>query len=64
MLQEPESPEEPSKSDETELSAAIREAVNHRRLNPRQIQLTAIAGSIGALVTGLTLYLCDGIDNL
>ncbi|OJJ00289.1 hypothetical protein ASPVEDRAFT_149252 [Aspergillus versicolor CBS 583.65] len=45
---EPESPEEPSKSGETELSAAIREAVNHRRLNPRQIQLTAIAGSIGA----------------
>ncbi|KAL2868401.1 amino acid permease/ SLC12A domain-containing protein [Aspergillus lucknowensis] len=38
----------PSKSEETDLSAAIREAVNHRRLNPRQIQLTAIAGSIGA----------------
>ncbi|KAK2805089.1 hypothetical protein FQN50_006334 [Emmonsiellopsis sp. PD_5] len=31
-----------------ELDAAILEAVNHRRLNPRQIQLTAIAGSIGA----------------
>ncbi|KAJ5248169.1 hypothetical protein N7524_012129 [Penicillium chrysogenum] len=46
--QEPGSPEDPSKSNETELSAAIREAVNHRRLNPRQIQLTAIAGSIGA----------------
>ncbi|KAI1829236.1 hypothetical protein DTO006G1_9826 [Penicillium roqueforti] len=45
---EPGSPEDPSKSDETELSAAIREAVNHRRLKPRQIQLTAIAGSIGA----------------
>ncbi|KAJ0424043.1 amino acid permease/ SLC12A domain-containing protein [Aspergillus carlsbadensis] len=40
--------EAPSKSDETDLSSAIREAVNHRRLNPRQIQLTAIAGSIGA----------------
>ncbi|RDW86477.1 uncharacterized protein DSM5745_03119 [Aspergillus mulundensis] len=40
--------EHPSKSDETELSAAIQQAVNHRRLNPRQIQLTAIAGSIGA----------------
>ncbi|KAL5334342.1 amino acid permease/ SLC12A domain-containing protein [Aspergillus crustosus] len=38
----------PSKSDETDVAAAIREAVNHRRLNPRQIQLTAIAGSIGA----------------
>ncbi|KAL2860296.1 amino acid permease/ SLC12A domain-containing protein [Aspergillus pseudodeflectus] len=38
----------PSKSDGTDLSAAIIEAVNHRRLNPRQIQLTAIAGSIGA----------------
>ncbi|CAP85750.1 Pc20g04210 [Penicillium rubens Wisconsin 54-1255] len=46
--QEPGNPEDPSKSNETELSAAIREAVNHRRLNPRQIQLTAIAGSIGA----------------
>ncbi|KAJ5830607.1 uncharacterized protein N7525_008860 [Penicillium rubens] len=45
---EPGNPEDPSKSNETELSAAIREAVNHRRLNPRQIQLTAIAGSIGA----------------
>ncbi|KAL4913701.1 amino acid permease/ SLC12A domain-containing protein [Aspergillus aurantiobrunneus] len=44
----PESPEDRSKSDETELSAAIREAVNHRRLNPRQIQFTAFAGSIGA----------------
>ncbi|KAL2836088.1 amino acid permease-domain-containing protein [Aspergillus pseudoustus] len=42
------SAEAPSKSNETNLSAAIREAVNHRRLNPRQIQLTAIAGSIGA----------------
>ncbi|KAL4969641.1 amino acid permease/ SLC12A domain-containing protein [Aspergillus stella-maris] len=38
----------PSKSDETELEAAVREAANHRRLNPRQIQLTALAGSIGA----------------
>ncbi|KAL4884582.1 amino acid permease/ SLC12A domain-containing protein [Aspergillus karnatakaensis] len=42
------SAEAPTKSDETELDAAIRDAVNHRRLNPRQIQLTAIAGSIGA----------------
>ena len=32
----------------TDIDTAIREAVNHRRLNPRQIQLTAIAGSIGA----------------
>ncbi|KAJ4345390.1 uncharacterized protein N0V89_011520 [Didymosphaeria variabile] len=31
-----------------ELEASIRQAVNHRRLNPRQIQLTAMAGSIGA----------------
>ena len=31
-----------------ELEASIKEAVNHRRLNPRQIQLTAMAGSIGA----------------
>ena len=30
------------------LEASIRDAVNHRRLNPRQIQLTAMAGSIGA----------------
>ncbi|KAL3479178.1 amino acid permease/ SLC12A domain-containing protein [Aspergillus californicus] len=37
-----------SKSGETELDVAIREAVNHRRLTPRQIQLTALAGSIGA----------------
>ncbi|CBF76257.1 hypothetical protein AN5024.2 [Aspergillus nidulans FGSC A4] len=44
----PGSAEHPSKSDETELSAAIEQAVNHRRLNPRQIQLTAMAGSIGA----------------
>ncbi|KAL2808417.1 amino acid permease/ SLC12A domain-containing protein [Aspergillus granulosus] len=42
------SAEAPCKSEETDLSAAIRVAVNHRRLNPRQIQLTAIAGSIGA----------------
>ncbi|KAL6231033.1 hypothetical protein BDW75DRAFT_233944 [Aspergillus navahoensis] len=40
--------ENPSKSDETELRAVIQQAVNHRRLNPRQIQLTAMAGSIGA----------------
>ncbi|KAJ6146247.1 hypothetical protein N7497_008229 [Penicillium chrysogenum] len=66
--QEPGSPEDPSKSNETELSAAIREAVNHRRLNPRQIQLTAIAGSIGAaLFVGIgsgvevvTLFPLDG----
>ncbi|KAJ6178777.1 hypothetical protein N7519_009238 [Penicillium mononematosum] len=56
---EPGSPEDPSKSDETELSAAIREAVNHRRLNPRQIQLTAIAGSIGASVTKHTFHQPD-----
>ncbi|KAF2639693.1 hypothetical protein P280DRAFT_550394 [Massarina eburnea CBS 473.64] len=30
------------------LESSVRDAVNHRRLNPRQIQLTAIAGSIGA----------------
>ncbi|KAG7406385.1 General amino acid permease AGP2 [Fusarium oxysporum f. sp. rapae] len=28
--------------------AAILDSVNHRRLNPRHIQLTAFAGSIGA----------------
>ncbi|KAL4764251.1 uncharacterized protein BDW70DRAFT_156907 [Aspergillus foveolatus] len=38
----------PFKSDETELSAAIEQAVNLRRISPRQIQLTAMAGSIGA----------------
>jgi amino acid permease len=27
---------------------ALAESINHRRLNARQIQLTAIAGSIGA----------------
>lgn len=37
-----------SKFDETDLDTAIRAAVNHRRLNPRQIQLTSIAGAIGA----------------
>ncbi|KAL3466699.1 amino acid permease/ SLC12A domain-containing protein [Aspergillus heterothallicus] len=42
------SAEAPTKSVETDINAAIREAVNHRRLNPRQIQLTALAGSIGA----------------
>ncbi|KZN87201.1 General amino acid permease [Penicillium chrysogenum] len=57
--QEPGNPEDPSKSNETELSAAIREAVNHRRLNPRQIQLTAIAGSIGASVTRHTFHQPD-----
>ncbi|KAF4428889.1 Amino acid transporter [Fusarium acutatum] len=30
------------------LTAAILDSVNHRRLNPRHIQLTAFAGSIGA----------------
>ncbi|KAF4338935.1 amino acid transporter [Fusarium beomiforme] len=30
------------------LAAAILDSVNHRRLNPRHIQLTAFAGSIGA----------------
>ncbi|KAJ4017589.1 hypothetical protein NW766_003654 [Fusarium irregulare] len=30
------------------LTTAIQESVNHRRLNPRHIQLTAFAGSIGA----------------
>ncbi|KAL4928486.1 amino acid permease/ SLC12A domain-containing protein [Aspergillus undulatus] len=48
VVMEPESTEDTSKSDETELTRAIAEAVNHRRLNPRQIQLTALAGSIGA----------------
>ena len=28
--------------------SVLQNALNHRRLNPRQIQLTAIAGSIGA----------------
>jgi amino acid transporter len=31
-----------------EIRARVAVSVNHRRLNPRQIQLTAIAGSIGA----------------
>jgi hypothetical protein len=31
-----------------DFATAIQESVNHRRLNPRQIQLTSIAGSIGA----------------
>ncbi|KAF5701869.1 amino acid transporter [Fusarium mundagurra] len=30
------------------LTAAILDSVNHRRLNPRHIQLTAFTGSIGA----------------
>ncbi|KAJ5584726.1 uncharacterized protein N7459_004526 [Penicillium hispanicum] len=42
------SPGDTPKSDETELSGAISEAVNHRQLTPRQIQFTALAGSIGA----------------
>lgn len=33
-----------------DLKNAIEHAVNHRRLNSRQIQLTSIAGSIGAYV--------------
>ena len=33
---------------EDEIRARIDVSVNHRRLNPRQIQLTAIAGAIGA----------------
>jgi hypothetical protein len=33
---------------EEEIRARVAVSVNHRRLNPRQIQLTAIAGSIGA----------------
>ncbi|RMJ18276.1 hypothetical protein CDV36_002040 [Fusarium kuroshium] len=36
-----------SKPDRTDLDTEIMQAVNHRRLNPRQIQLFAIAGSIG-----------------
>ncbi|WWC63552.1 uncharacterized protein I303_106156 [Kwoniella dejecticola CBS 10117] len=40
---------QPNVSDvDYDLAGAIAHAVNHRRLNPRQIQLTAIAGSIGA----------------
>ncbi|KAH0397603.1 hypothetical protein KCU89_g8102, partial [Aureobasidium melanogenum] len=31
-----------------DLDSAVKDAVNHRRLNPRQLQFTAIAGSIGA----------------
>ncbi|KUJ06754.1 uncharacterized protein LY89DRAFT_743666 [Mollisia scopiformis] len=37
----------------TDLDAAIEAAVNNRQLNPRQIQLTAIAGSIGANGSGV-----------
>ncbi|KAL2813927.1 amino acid permease/ SLC12A domain-containing protein [Aspergillus cavernicola] len=48
VVSEPWSAQDPSKSEATDLTEAIREAVNHRRLNPRQIQLTALAGSIGA----------------
>jgi len=33
---------------EDAIRARVAVSVNHRRLNPRQIQLTAIAGSIGA----------------
>ncbi|KAI4729971.1 putative amino acid transporter [Aureobasidium sp. EXF-10728] len=32
----------------SDLDSAVRDAVNHRRLHPRQLQFTAIAGSIGA----------------
>ena len=32
------------------LDEAIQASVNHRRLNPRQIQLASIAGAIGAYV--------------
>ncbi|KAH0285379.1 putative amino acid transporter [Aureobasidium namibiae CBS 147.97] len=35
-------------TEESDLDSAVRQAVNHRRLNPRQLQFTAIAGSIGA----------------
>ncbi|KAJ4245020.1 hypothetical protein NW762_014227 [Fusarium torreyae] len=31
-----------------DIATAIQQSVNHRKLNPRQIQLTSIAGSIGA----------------
>ncbi|WVQ65195.1 uncharacterized protein L199_003368 [Kwoniella botswanensis] len=37
-----------SSTDGDALQAKISHQVNHRRLNPRQIQLSAIAGSIGA----------------
>jgi amino acid transporter len=40
----------PGAVETSDLDTAIAEAINHRRLNPRQIQLTAIAGSIGAYV--------------
>jgi hypothetical protein len=40
-----------------DLDAAIQAAVNHRRLNPRQIQLSAIAGSIGAYVCRKNFHL-------
>ncbi|KAL4810346.1 amino acid permease/ SLC12A domain-containing protein [Aspergillus unguis] len=45
---DPETHHDPPKTDETDLSREIQEAVNHRRLSPRQIQFTALAGSIGA----------------
>ncbi|KAF4962611.1 hypothetical protein FSARC_9389 [Fusarium sarcochroum] len=31
-----------------DIATAVQQSVNHRKLNPRQIQLTSIAGSIGA----------------
>ncbi|RJE18744.1 hypothetical protein PHISCL_08918 [Aspergillus sclerotialis] len=49
-----------SKLDETEVDAAIMEAVNHRRLTPRQIQLTAFAGAIGA---ALFVAIGDGVPS-
>lgn len=35
---------------DSDFDTTLEAAVNHRRLKPRQIQLTAIAGSIGAYV--------------
>ncbi|KAK7407833.1 hypothetical protein QQX98_010004 [Neonectria punicea] len=55
---QPSSSGEVPKPDRTDLDTAIKEAVNHRRLNPRQIQLAAIAGSIETEI--ITLFPLDG----
>ncbi|RSL83681.1 hypothetical protein CEP52_016650 [Fusarium oligoseptatum] len=49
-----------SKPDRTDLDTEIMQAVNHRRLNPRQIQLFAIAGSIGKCL--LVTVFCPGLS--
>ena len=48
------SPGKEPNPESTDVEAELRAALNHRRLNPRQIQLFAIAGSIGKYVSGGT----------